>query len=135
MPAVNIWMLIRVSKYPMLEFFLSYLLVYKYAVLFVVVAAASFGFPLPATPLIMAAGAFTAQGYFNIHWMLACSFFASVLGDSLGYYVSYRFGRKALIRIGFRPILDSPRFARIEKSFRRRSRLSIFLSRFLFTAL
>ncbi len=40
----------------MLSFFLSYLLIYKYVVLFIVVALASFGIPLlPATALIMAA--------------------------------------------------------------------------------
>jgi membrane protein DedA with SNARE-associated domain len=45
----------------MIAFFLSYFLVYQYIVLFFVVLAASFGFPLPATMLLMAAGAFAAQ--------------------------------------------------------------------------
>ena len=45
----------------MIAFFLSYLLVYKYAILFFVVAVTSVGVPLPATALIVAAGAFAAQ--------------------------------------------------------------------------
>lgn len=49
----------------MLSFFLSYLLVYKYTVLFSVIALASFGAPIPATALLIAAGAFAAQGYLD----------------------------------------------------------------------
>lgn len=49
----------------MLTFLLSYLLVYKYTILFCVITGASFGIPLPATALIMAAGAFAAQGYLS----------------------------------------------------------------------
>lgn len=49
----------------MLSFLLSYLLVYKYTVLFLVIVSASFGVPIPATALIIAAGAFSAQGYLD----------------------------------------------------------------------
>lgn len=51
----------------MLSFFLSYLLIYKYTVLFFVIAFASFGFPLPATALLVATGAFVAQGYLSVY--------------------------------------------------------------------
>jgi len=58
----------------MLGFFLSYLLLYKYVVLFLVVATASFGLPVPATALMMAAGAFIAQGYFDFAGIAVCAF-------------------------------------------------------------
>jgi len=67
----------------MLNLFLSYLLIYKYAILFSVVFVTSFGLPLPATALIVAAGAFAAQGYFDFWNIFVCVFIASTLGDIL----------------------------------------------------
>lgn len=119
----------------MLNLFLSYLLIYKYAILFLVVFLTSLGLPLPATALIVAAGAFAAQGYFDFWSILACVFVASVLGDLSGYFVSLRYGRVILMRIGFGRILSSSNFLALEKIFRNRSITAIFYSRFLLTHL
>jgi len=77
----------------MLGIFLSYLLVYKYLVLFLIVFLASLILPLPATALIMAAGAFSSQGYFNFSEVLLVAFAGSVLGDCCGYFISFYFGK------------------------------------------
>jgi len=119
----------------MLAFFLSSLLIYKYVVLFLVVATASFGLPIPATVLLMAAGAFAAQGYLDFSGILAYGFSASVLGDMAGYFVSLRYGRDILARIGFKSLLASPKFTVVEALFARRSAPFIFSSRFLATSL
>ena len=120
----------------MLSFFLSYLLVYKYVVLFIVVALASFGIPLlPATALIMAAWAFAAQGYFDLYSIIIFTVLASVFGDMIGYGVSYRYGRGLFMKIGLKKLLLSSRFNTIEKLFSKHSNSSILLSRFLATSL
>lgn len=75
----------------MLDFFLSSLLVWNYALLFLVVSFASFGFPLPATALLMASGAFSAQGYFEMDAILLSALAAAVIGDHAGYFASRRF--------------------------------------------
>lgn len=86
----------------MLEFFLSYLLIYKYVVLFLVVSIASVGIPMPATALLMATGAFAAQGYMDLRYIFVFGFLASVLGDLLGYYVSILYGRNVFVYIGLK---------------------------------
>lgn len=119
----------------MLSFFLSYLLVYKYAVLFSVIFVASFGFPIPATALLMAAGAFAAQGYLDLYSIFICGFFASILGDITGYLVSFRYGRDVLMRIGFKNLLISQRFQALETIFSHHSSYTIFSSRFIVSTL
>ncbi|MDD5198084.1 MAG: DedA family protein [Candidatus Gracilibacteria bacterium] len=119
----------------MLSFFLSSLLIYKYAVLFLVIATASFGFPIPATALLIAAGAFAAQGYFDLYTIFICGFFASTLGDVIGYCISFRYGRDILVRIGLKNLLISPKFQALEILFARHSTFTIFSSRFLTTSL
>lgn len=119
----------------MLNLFLSYLLIYKYAILFSVVFLTSLGLPLPATALIVAAGAFAAQGYFDFWGILACVFVASVLGDISGYFISRRYGKRILMWVGFKSILSSSNFLALEKIFKNRSISAIFYSRFLLTHL
>lgn len=58
-----------------------------------------------------------------------------MLGDFFGYSISLRYGRNILVRIGFRRLLDSPKFVTIENLFAQHSVSVIFSSRFLVTNL
>lgn len=119
----------------MLNLFLSYLLIYKYAILFLVVFFTSLWLPLPATALIVAAGAFAAQGYFDFWSIFVCVLIASVLGDISGYFISRRYGKRILMRIGLKSILSSSNFLALENIFKNRSVSTIFYSRFALTHL
>lgn len=119
----------------MLNLFLSYILIYKYAILFLVVYLTSFGIPLPATVLIVAAGAFAAQGYFDFQKIFIYVFVASVLGDITGYFVSLKYGRRILMHVGFKRLFSSPNFHALEKIFMNRSLAIIFYTRFILTHL
>lgn len=119
----------------MLDFFLTYLLVWKYAVLVVVASFASFGIPLPATALFMAAGAFAAQGFFEMTSIFAYGFAACVIGDVSAYAVSKRYGKKVFYYVGLGRILRSAKFAALEDVFAKHSGSAIFTSRFLATGL
>lgn len=119
----------------MLAIFLSYLLLYKYTVLFAVIFLASLLLPLPAAALLMAAGAFSVQGYFDMRTVLAVGLSASVAGDGAGYLLSLFYGEDILSRIGFKKILKSSKFSELRSDFIKNSALTIFLSRFLFTHL
>jgi len=119
----------------MLAVFLSYLLLYKYLALFLVTLLASFLLPLPATAFIIAAGAFAAQGYFNFFEIIGVGFIGSVLGDGLGYFISLRWGKHVLNRIGFRRMLSSRKFVEMENFFSQYAISTIFFSRFLVTGL
>ena len=119
----------------MLDFFLSFLLIYEQAVLFGVAFLASFGLPLPITALLAAAGALAAQGYLNIWGVLGYGLLGCVLGDSLGYLVAQRCGKAIFLKIGLRKMLASASFEHISVKFRKHSSASIFYSRFLVTVI
>lgn len=67
----------------------QFLIRHGYSVLFVWVLAEQLGLPLPATPLLLAAGALAGQGQMNLWLAIALAVFASLLGD-LSWY---QFGR------------------------------------------
>lgn len=117
----------------MLEFFLSYLLVYTYLVLFFVTLSAAFLLPLPSTALMMAAWAFAAQGYLDLWYVLIVSFIWCVIGDLAGYFVSFLYWKKLLSRIGFNRVINSNKFLWLENYFKNNSIKSILISRFLIT--
>lgn len=118
---------------------LSFLLAYGYPALALSVFVGSVGAPLPISLMLLAAGAFSAQGDFNVALLLVIAIGASVAGDCAGYLVGRRWGS---------PMLDWLSRSRFGKRFVKpqaieRSRFyvhrhggwSIFLTRFLITAL
>src|SRR6185369_11643502 len=71
---------------------LSYLLLYKYATIFVVVASSAFIVPLPTSALLLAAGAFASQGYLSFATCVAVAAIANTIGDTMGYTLTRIFG-------------------------------------------
>ena len=90
-----------------LSTFLTFLLLYKYIGLFVISFLAALLLPLPSSSILAAAGAFAAQGYFSISYVLIVAFLGNILGDAAGYFLAQKMGTAALQRIGFRKILSS----------------------------
>lgn len=64
--------------------------------LFVIVAIAAVGIPLPITLLLIVTGSLAAQGAMNIWLAIGIATVASVLGDQTGYAVG-RWGSRALV--------------------------------------
>lgn len=52
------------------------------------------GFFFPGDSLLFTAGFLASQGFFNIYTLIFGCFVAAVLGDSIGYYIGEKFGRK-----------------------------------------
>lgn len=52
------------------------------------------GFFLPGDSLLFTAGFLASQGFFNITVLTLGCFIAAVLGDSIGYYIGHKFGKK-----------------------------------------
>ena len=63
----------------MFDYVLSSFLLYQYSVFFFVTLLAAIGFPIPATALILAAGAFYSQGYFDIVPLFLSGFIGCML--------------------------------------------------------
>jgi len=88
------------------------------------------GFPIGASALVIAAGAFSQQGILDWHVTAFLGLIGAILGDAIsfgiGFYakdwVDKRFGR-------------SPTWRNAEETFDKRAGLAIYLTRFLITAL
>lgn len=110
---------------------LSFLLVYKYIGLFVVSFLAAFLLPLPSSSVLAAAGAFSAQGYFSIYYVLIIAFVGNVCGDVFGYFVARYYGLPFLKKIGFAKALSSQRYITMSVYMNQFAYSLIFFSRFL----
>lgn len=74
----------------------QFLMQYEYAVLFGFVLAEQIGLPIPAAPMLLAAGALAAPGRLSVLIVVLLAASAAVTGDSLWYALgSYR-GRSVL---------------------------------------
>ncbi len=109
---------------------LPFLLLYKYWALFGITFIAAFFLPIPPGTLIMASAAFAYQGYFNIWLVLVVATLGNIAGDNTGYWLARYYGRPILNKIGFRKVLASDRYKRIEARIVRRPGFIIFISRF-----
>jgi membrane protein DedA with SNARE-associated domain/rhodanese-related sulfurtransferase len=70
--------------------------VYGYAVLFAWVLIEQLGVPLPATPLVLAAGALSAQHELNFWLALPAGFCACAIADSTWFFIGRRYGHKVV---------------------------------------
>ncbi|HEY0606905.1 MAG TPA: DedA family protein [Herpetosiphonaceae bacterium] len=114
------------------DYVLIGLVQYGLPVLFGVVLLASLGAPLPATLLLLTAGAFVADGDLSMWWVFGLGTVAAVLGDHLGYSIG-RWGSQRLIDRLSRWGGGASRIEQAEAAARRWGGIGIFLSRWLLT--
>lgn len=89
---------------------------------------AALGVPLPATMLLVAAGAFSRQGVMRAQEAAGVAILAAVAGDSLSYLLGRTLGERLTARWRGSTVWQSAR-----QQFERWGLWSVFLSRFLFT--
>ncbi|HEY4503392.1 MAG TPA: VTT domain-containing protein [Candidatus Paceibacterota bacterium] len=110
------------------NFFLSYLLLYKYTTLFIIVFLAGFCVPIPMNILLTAIGALTIKGDFNIVLALMISITANLIGDMAAVLIFRKYGH-AILRDRY--VEKYPFFLRLEKFFQAHTNISIFISRII----
>lgn len=69
---------------------------YGYLLLFAWVLIEQLGVPLPATPVLLAAGALTAEGQFSFAVAALASLLAALIADTAWYYIGRRYGHFVL---------------------------------------
>ncbi len=116
------------------DYLLLGLVQYGLPVLFGVIVVASMGVPLPATLLLLTAGAFVEQGQLNVWWVVGLALCAALLGDHLGYGIG-RWGSGGLIARISRWGGGANRVEQAQQVARRWGGAGIFLSRWLMTPL
>jgi len=109
-----------------LSSFLSYVLLYKYWALFLIVLSSSFLLPLPTNAILVATGAFASQGYMNIYAILFLTIVVNVLTDSFAFFLTYRYGQIIIDKLI--PKWDGKVFS-IEKYLRNYAFGTVFLTR------
>ncbi|HMB22449.1 MAG: DedA family protein [Chloroflexota bacterium] len=114
----------------MSDFLLTQIINYGAPVLGAVVLIGALGVPLPATAIVIAAGAFSNQGFLPWHTTGLITLACVVAGDSLSYAMGYYAREPILRRFG-----ASERWAQAESTFNRWGSMSVFLTRFLVTGI
>jgi len=109
-----------------LSSFLSFVLLYKYWALFIIVLSSSFLLPLPTNTILVATGAFASQGYMDISVILFLAIIVNVLTDCFAFFLTYRYGK--IIIDKFIPKWDGKVFS-VEKYLRNYAFGTIFLTR------
>ncbi|MCL4405365.1 MAG: VTT domain-containing protein [Patescibacteria group bacterium] len=111
----------------LLSSILSYVLVYRYAAIFVFNFGAAMILPLPMSATLLAVGAFSSQGYFNIWESLAVAVSSNVLGDLADYLLTRRYGATIIRKL---KIDQSRFFVQFEEELRHDAAGTVFSSRF-----
>lgn len=108
-------------------FLLSFLLLYKYFALFVLIFIGASLLPIPINFLLLAAGAFASQGYFNFSISLMVAVIANIAGDSFDYYLAQKYGNSILKKLH----IQIPNYIeKLEHYVKQHAGVTVFLTRF-----
>jgi len=107
------------------------LLLYGYVLLFAWVLVEQLGIPLPATPVLLAAGALSAQHGINFFLALLAGLAASLIADSTWFLIGRRYGHhvlRILCKLSMEPAVC---VRRTQNSFGRRRAATIMIAKFV----
>lgn len=114
----------------MSDFLLTQVINYGAPILGAIVFISALGVPIPATIIVIAAGAFSREGFLPWHTTGLVALICVVLGDVLGYTVGHYARGPVLRRFG-----KSGRWISAERFFQRWGGMSVFFTRFLITGI
>ena len=106
---------------------LSYVLLYRYFTIALVVYASALILPLPANAMLLAVGAFASQGYFSFWLSLAIAAIANTLGDCTGYIVARKWNNFVIRNLRLHRVKF---FNQLEEEFRSDAAITVFTTRF-----
>ena len=106
---------------------LSYVLLYKYAAIAVVVYFSAIILPLPSNAMLLAVGAFASQGYINFWYSLAVAVIANTLGDLTDYGITRRWGEHVT---RFLRLHKFKFYEQLQEELRADAGVTVFMTRF-----
>lgn len=110
-----------------LDSLLSFLQVYRYFALAIVMYLGAFGLPIPVNIIILAVGAFAARGFFSFWASLAIAAVFTTLADLSAYGLTRRYGD---VILRFLHLRNMRFFANLEKEIRSDAMITVFITRF-----
>lgn len=96
-----------------------------------IIGVESFGFPAPGQTIMIAAAVYASTGRLNIFGVAAVCLLAAVLGDSIGYWIGRKGGRRVVHRFGRYILLTPARLDKAEEFFTRRGGRIVVVARFI----
>ena len=107
------------------------LLTYGYLLLFAWVLVEQLGIPLPATPVLLAAGALSVDGPFNFVLALARSVVATLIADVVWFFIGRRQGHRVLRLLCKLSLEPTTCVRRTQDSFARRRGTMLMFAKFV----
>ena len=107
------------------------LITYGYLLVFAWVLIEQLGVPLPATPVLLAAGALTAQHQLSFPAALAAGVVGCLIADSTWFFIGKRYGRRVLGLICRLSLEPTTCVKRTQLSFGRRRATTLLLGKFV----
>jgi membrane protein DedA with SNARE-associated domain len=107
------------------------LLTYGYFLLFAWVLAEQFGIPVPATPVLLAAGALSVDGPFSFFLALALSVVATLIADVTWFFIGRRLGHNVLRLLCKLSLEPTTCVRRTQDSFARRRGVMLMFAKFV----
>ena len=107
------------------------LLTYGYVLLFIWVLVEQLGIPLPATPVLLAAGALSAEHQISFGLALAAGVAGSLVADSAWFLIGRRYGHhvlRILCKLSMEPTIC---VRRTQDSFGRRRGVTLMIAKFV----
>jgi len=93
--------------------------------------AAFLGFVAPGEFTIIFGGVLAGEGTLSIQLLIGIAWASCVIGDSIGFYLGHRLGRRFALDHGPKVRLTEERFLKVEDFFRRHGGKTIFIGRWL----
>ena len=118
-----------------LNYLLSFILIYGYPTVVGVVLLGDLGFPLPVTTILLAAGSFASVGIFNIYILIPLVTVTVVIVDVIGYYLGRTIVDWEKNRITRRMKIAHKIMKSTELFMDRHGAMCVFLTRWLITPL
>jgi len=102
-----------------------------YLVVAVVIGTESLGIPVPGEIALVSAAVLASTGAVSVGWVAVAASTGAIVGDSIGYAIGRRGGRRVLERLGrrFPRHLGPPQLAHAERIFARWGVWAVFFGR------
>jgi membrane protein DedA with SNARE-associated domain len=106
--------------------------VLAYLVVALVIGVESMGVPLPGETTLVAAALLASQHHLKIEFVIIAAAAGAIVGDSIGYFVGRKAGRRLFERLGRRfHHFSEDRIVRAEKYFHKYGVWTVFFGRFV----
>ncbi len=107
------------------------LLLYGYFLLFAWVLVEQLGIPLPATPVLLAAGALSAEGELSFAFALLSGVVSSLVADSAWFFVGRRYGHRVMRLLCKLSLEPEVCVRQTQDSYGRRHGLTLLIAKFV----